>query len=45
MGQSQFKWIIVFGDGTAYSFEGTFNELITQWSYDEPIAIIRGEFI
>ncbi len=43
MWQSRFKWIIVFEDGSASSFEGTFDELISIWRYDAPIAIIRGE--
>lgn len=44
MGQSRFKWIIVYEDGSTVIFKGTFDELIAGWSYTEPIAIIRGEF-
>lgn len=45
MGQSIFRWIIVYDDGVTKEFCGTWDELII-WGVPgpEPIAIIRGEF-
>ena len=45
MGQSRFKWIILGTNGDKELFEGTFDELINNWRWSEPIAIIRGELL
>lgn len=48
MGQSKFKWIIVFENGDSDVFEGTLDELtskIAGWFSGEPIAIIRGKML
>jgi len=45
MGQSKFKWIIIDENGNRTIFEGTFVELISNWKYGEPIAIVRGELV
>lgn len=47
MGQSSFKWIIVYSDGTIGKFTGTWDDFINNYSdagHGEPLAVIRGEF-
>lgn len=46
MGQSKFRWIIVYGDGEYKYFIGTWEELLS-WGMPgpEPIAIIRGDLM
>ena len=45
MGQSRFKWIILDMNGDKEFFEGTFDELINNWRWGEPIAIIRSSLL